>query len=268
MVPSSFIENILEKHKSSEKFPPTSMVSKFTTQLLLVLFPEQCKNRWQEYGELEAKFSSLCKDFTGILDAFADRLDEDTDVISQKFWDEIPEVYRLLLTDVKAIMDGDPAANSEYEVIRAYPGFYAIFFYRIAHTLYKLNIPVVPRIITEYAHSKTGIDIHPGAKIGEHFFIDHGTGIVIGETVVIGDFVKMYQGVTLGALSVAKDMANTKRHPTVEDNVVIYAGATILGGETVVGKDSVIGGNVWLTRSIPDGTTIYHQAQTKIRNEQ
>ncbi len=268
MVPSSFIENILQKHKSSDRFPPTSMVSNFTTQLLLVLFPEQCKNRWQEYDELEGKFATLCKDLTAILETFSDRLALDVDDVAQKFWDQIPEVYRLLLTDVKAIMDGDPAATSEYEVIRAYPGFYAIFFYRIAHTLYQLEIPVVPRIITEYAHSKTGIDIHPGATIGENFFIDHGTGIVIGETVIIGDRVKMYQGVTLGALSVAKDMANTKRHPTVEDDVVIYSGATILGGETVVGKGSIIGGNVWLTKSIPAETTIYHQAQTKIRNEQ
>lgn len=268
MVPSSFIENILQKHKSSEKFPPTSMVSNFTTQLLLVLFPEQCKNRWQEYSELEGKFSALCKDLSAILDTFSDRLDIDVDETAQKFWDEVPEIYRLLLTDVKAIMDGDPAATSEYEVIRAYPGFYAIFFYRVAHTLYKLKIPVVPRVITEYAHSKTGIDIHPGATIGEYFFIDHGTGIVIGETVVIGDRVKMYQGVTLGALSVAKNMANTKRHPTVESGVVIYSGATILGGETIVGKGSIIGGNVWLTKSIPENTTIYHQAQSKIRNEE
>ncbi len=268
MVPSSFIKNILAKHKNSDKYPPTSLVSKFVTQRLLVLFPEQSKNRWQEYDELEAKFSSLYLDFKGLIDTFNNRLDEDEATISQKFWNEIPEVYRLLLTDIKAIMDGDPAANSEYEVIRAYPGFYAIFFYRIAHTLYNLNIPVIPRIITEYAHSKTGIDIHPGEKIGEYFFIDHGTGIVIGETVVIGDFVKMYQGVTLGALSVSKNMANTKRHPTVQDNVVIYSGATILGGETIVGKDSIIGGNVWLTKSIAEGTTIYHKAQFKIRNEQ
>ncbi len=267
MVSSSFIKKILEKHKTSEKFPSTSSISKFTTQLMLVLFPEQCKNRWQKYEELELKFESLCESLLEILEALEKQLPQSAKDTATIFWGKLPVVYTLLLTDIEAISNGDPAVKSEYEVIRAYPGFYAIFFYRIAHELYLLDVPIVPRVMTEYAHSKTGIDIHPGASIGEHFFIDHGTGIVIGETVIIGKHVKMYQGVTLGALSVAKSMVGTKRHPTVEDNVVIYSGATILGGETVVGSDSIVGGNVWLTRSVPANTTIYHQASTKIRNE-
>jgi serine O-acetyltransferase len=156
---------------------------------------------------------------------------------------------------------GDPAARSRSEVIRTYPGFYAISAYRVAHKLVELGVPGIPRIITEHAHSRTGIDIHPEARIGNHFCIDHGTGVVIGETTVIGNHVKIYQGVTLGALSVNKEDAQRKRHPTLEDNVVVYAGATILGGETVIGQGSIIGGNVWLTRSVPAGSKIYYQAK-------
>ena len=149
-------------------------------------------------------------------------------------------------------------------MVRTYPGFYAISFYRLAHCLVKLDVPLLPRILTEHAHSKTGIDIHPGAEIDEYFHIDHGTGIVIGETSQIGKHVKLYQGVTLGALSVAKSMADTKRHPTVEDNVVIYSGATILGGYTVIGHDSVIGGNVWITASVEPHSTVYHTPMIKV----
>ena len=170
-------------------------------------------------------------------------------------------IYEKLGQDIDAMYEGDPAAKSRDEVIRTYPGFYAIAAYRIAHELHSLGVLGIPRIITEHAHSKTGIDIHPGAKIGDHFCIDHGTGVVIGETSVIGDHVKIYQGVTLGALSVNKEDASKKRHPTLEDNVVVYAGATILGGETVIGKGSVIGGNVWLTSSIPPNSKIYYQAK-------
>jgi serine O-acetyltransferase len=176
----------------------------------------------------------------------------------------IPGIYQLLLTDVEAMVNGDPAATMDYEVIRTYPGFYALAFYRLAHGLHAEKVPLIPRILTEYAHSKTGIDIHPGAQIGQYFFMDHGTGIVIGETCIIGEHVKIYQGVTLGALSVDKSMASTKRHPSIEDGVVIYSGATILGGETVVGANSVIGGNVWLTRSVAPNTKIYHQENQKI----
>jgi serine O-acetyltransferase len=170
-------------------------------------------------------------------------------------------LYEKINQDVTATFEGDPAAKSRSEVIRTYPGFYAIAAYRVANELHKLGVQGVPRMITEHAHSKTGIDIHPAAKIGLHFCIDHGTGIVIGETAVIGNHVKIYQGVTLGALSVSKEDAERKRHPTLEDNVVVYAGATILGGETVIGHDSVVGGNVWLTRSVPPYSKIYYQAK-------
>ena len=194
-----------------------------------------------------------------------EHLSQPANEIADAFMGKIPKIYELLNTDIQAIIDGDPAANSEYEVIRTYPGFNAIAFYRLAHVLYGLKVPLLPRMITEFAHSQTGIDIHPGAEIGHHFFIDHGTGIVIGETAHLGNYVKLYQGVTLGALSVSKDLASKKRHPTIEDNVVIYSGATILGGETVIGKNSVVGGNVWLTHSLPADTKIYHQEQVKIR---
>jgi serine O-acetyltransferase len=168
---------------------------------------------------------------------------------------------RQLAEDVQAGYDGDPAAKSTDEVIFAYPAIYAISVYRIAHELSNNGIPLLPRIMTEFAHSKTGIDIHPGARIGRGFFIDHGTGVVIGETTIIGDNVKVYQGVTIGAMSFAKDeegqmVRGRKRHPTIEDNVVIYSGATILGGETIIGEGSIIGGNVWLTHSVPPGTRV------------
>lgn len=173
----------------------------------------------------------------------------------------IPELRRQLSEDVQAAYDGDPAAKSADEVIVAYPAIYTISVYRVAHELNRIGVPLLPRMMTEYAHSKTGIDIHPGARIGRGFFIDHGTGVVIGETTMIGDGVKLYQGVTIGALSFAKDeegqvVRGKKRHPTIEDNVVIYAGATILGGETVIGEGSVVGGNVWLTRSVPPHTRV------------
>ncbi len=170
--------------------------------------------------------------------------------------EEIPEIRRKIGLDVQAAYDGDPAAKSTKEVIVSYPGLEAIVVYRIANFLVKAGVPVIPRIMSEYAHGKTGIDINPGAEIGESFFIDHGTGVVIGETCVIGNNVKIYQGVTLGALSVKKELMNKKRHPTIEDDVTIYANATILGGNTVIGKGCVIGGNTWVTSSVPEGTTL------------
>ena len=176
------------------------------------------------------------------------------------FFKRVPELYQKLLQDVEATFAGDPAAVSKEEVVRAYPGFYAIAAYRVAHMLLELKVTNIPRLITEYAHSKTGIDIHPSARIGSHFCIDHGTGVVIGETTEIGDHVKIYQGVTLGALSVRKADARQKRHPTIEDHSVIYAGATILGGKTTVGHHSVIGGNVWLTKSVPPNSRVYYRA--------
>jgi len=158
--------------------------------------------------------------------------------------------------DAQAALDGDPAAANLEEVILTYPGFEAILTHRLAHELYLARVPYLPRALSEHAHSHTGIDIHPGARVGASFFIDHGTGVVIGETTVIGDRVKVYQGVTLGALSVKRTLSGVKRHPTIEDDVVIYSGATVLGGDTVVGRGSMIGGNVWLTRSVPPGSSI------------
>jgi serine O-acetyltransferase len=175
--------------------------------------------------------------------------------------ENIPTLRKMLSKDVKSAYDGDPAAKSFNEIIFSYPGLYAITVHRIAHLLYKKDIPLIPRIMSEYSHSLTGIDIHPGAQIGENFFIDHGTGVVIGETCVIGNNVKIYQGVTLGALSFPKDekgnlIKGLQRHPTIEDNVTIYSGATILGGKTVIGKNSVIGGNVWIVSSIPPNSKV------------
>ncbi len=178
--------------------------------------------------------------------------------IAIEFLKRIPKIREYIETDVSAAFDGDPAAYNKEEIVVTYPGFYAIMVNRIAHELHLLGVPLIPRIMTEHAHSLTGIDIHPGATIGKYFFIDHGTGIVIGETTVIGDNVKIYQGVTLGALSTrgGQKLKNVKRHPTIEDNVTIYSGATILGGETVIGKDVVIGGNTFITSSVLEGTKV------------
>ena len=170
--------------------------------------------------------------------------------------EELPEIKRKITLDVEAGYKGDPAAKSIEEVILSYPAIQAILVYRIAHFLHQNGVPVIPRIMTEHVHGKTGIDINPGAEIGESFFIDHGTGVVIGESTIIGNNVKLYQGVTLGALSVKKELMNKKRHPTIEDNVTIYANATILGGETVIGHDSIIGGNTWVTKSVPPKTVL------------
>ena len=187
------------------------------------------------------------------------------------FFEEIPHVRALVQTDVQAAYDGDPAASGKDEVIFCYPGLFAITVYRLAHVLYRLGVPMIPRIMTEHAHSITGIDIHPGAAIGDYFFIDHGTGIVIGETTVIGSHVKIYQGVTLGGLTTrgGQSLRGKKRHPTIEDNVTIYAGASVLGGETVIGRDCVIGSNAFITRSVPACTTVsmkMQELQYKERN--
>lgn len=184
--------------------------------------------------------------------------DKSSGEILERFISELPQIHKLLIKDVEATLSGDPAASSCEEIIFCYPGFYAIFVYRVAHLLYLEGVPFIPRIMTEHAHSMTGIDINPGATIGEYFFIDHGTGIVIGETTIIGNHVKIYQGVTLGALSPRKgqSLSGVKRHPTVCDDVTIYSGASILGGETVIGKGAVIGGNAFITESIDDGSRV------------
>jgi len=267
MLPNEFLENLYRKHENQELFPANSSVTALITKVLLLLYPEQSKQHFTSKEDLTNEITTLQKELTDLLSAMQNHLPVDAIILSEKFFEAIPNIYHKLNTDIEALLKGDPAAKSEFEDIRTYPGFYAIAFYRLAHELHKLEIPILPRILTEHAHSKTGIDIHPGATIDTHFYIDHGTGIVIGETAHIGKHVKLYQGITLGALSVSKDMSSTKRHPTIEDRVVIYSGATILGGNTVIGHDSIIGGNVWLTASVLPNTKVYHQPQVKIIEE-
>lgn len=192
---------------------------------------------------------------------------KDAEVIALDLLEMIPELRHRAMGDVEAAFQGDPAARSRDEIILSYPGLEAIACHRIAHELYLRKVPLIPRMMSEHVHKNTGIDIHPGARIGEGFFIDHATGVVIGETAVIGKNVKLYQGVTIGALSVAKNLADNKRHPTLEDDVTIYAGATILGGKTVIGKESVIGGNVWITSSVPPYSVVYNRpADYRVKN--
>jgi serine O-acetyltransferase len=262
-----FFNHIFKKQQDADAVPSNKEISRWALDLFGLLYPEQSKRTLSSVDELKQEFHRLEKELCHMMEATKACVHCDNSKLAKDFFAQIPELFRLLNTDIKAIFDGDPAATSEFEVIRAYPGFYAISFYRLAHALYCLGIPLLPRIFTEYAHSKTGIDIHPAAQIGEYFHIDHGTGIVIGETCKIGKHVKMYQGVTLGALSVHKSMANTKRHPSIEDRVVVYSGATILGGETVIGHDSIIGGNVWLTKSIPPGSSVYNTSEVVISKE-
>ncbi len=185
--------------------------------------------------------------------------------IWNEYLDMLPGILKKLNLDAKAIAENDPASNSVEEVYLSYPGFFAIAIYRLSHEFYKFGLPLVPRLMTEYAHSLTGTDINPGATIGDSFFIDHATGVVIGETAVIESNVKIYQGVTLGALTVERNLRNMKRHPTIKENVTIYANATILGGETIIGANSIIGGNVWLTKSVPNNSMVSHTPQITIK---
>jgi serine O-acetyltransferase len=191
--------------------------------------------------------------------------EEEAIVIVEKFLKELPEIQRRLTKDANCYLANDPAAKSLEEVILTYPGFFALSVHRIAHKLHELGVPLIPRLFSEYAHSKVGIDIHPGAKIGKNLFLDHATGIVIGETSVVGNDVKIYQGVTLGALYLEKKLSSVKRHPTVEDNVVIYAGATILGGDTVIGRHSTIGGGAWVTKSVIPYSLVYNKIDVKVK---
>ena len=186
--------------------------------------------------------------------------------IWQSYCSKLPAILRKLNLDARAIAESDPAANSIEEVYLSYPGFYAIAIYRLSHELYIFDLPLVPRLMTEYAHKLTGVDINPGANIGDSFFIDHATGVVIGETAIIRDHVKIYQGVTLGALSVSRDMRSIKRHPTIEKNVTIYANATILGGDTIIGANSIIGGNTWVTASVPENSIVSNAASVRIKS--
>jgi serine O-acetyltransferase len=263
-----FYQQIFDKQQNIEAVPSNKEITKWALQVIRLLYPEQSKQIFTAFSAVKEEFAKLEKQLWVIMNATKACQNCNNEEIAKAFFEDVPNLYELLNTDIQAIFNGDPAARSEFEVIRTYPGFFAISFYRLAHSLYKHEVPLLPRILTEYAHSKTGIDIHPAAEIGEYFYIDHGTGIVIGESCIIGKHVKLYQGVTLGALSVSKSMAYTKRHPTVEDNVVIYSGATILGGETVIGRNTIIGGNVWLTKSVLPDSTVYHTPAITVFNKQ
>lgn len=255
---------LYERHsRRPSRLPDKQMCADFIESVFAFLFdgtPQSGRDGLQqEYGKLSGTLSALLFD---VLYQEAEA-EEHT-----RLWQEaLPEIYSRLLQDAEAIVAFDPAARSVEEVLMAYPGFFATAVYRLSHQLQRQGVPVLPRLFSEYAHSKTGIDIHPGAVIGKAFFVDHGTGIVIGESTRIGDRVKIYQGVTIGALNVAKELASTKRHPTIEDDVIIYSGATILGGATVVGHDSVIGGNVWLTQSVAPYAVVYQKSEIVIRDK-
>ncbi len=243
----------------------SKLIFNWIDDLFFILFPEkkldiyQIEDLWQQNKtDFELIIAEICNH----------KSENEISEISDKLYDKIPKIYKSLQKDAQAILDTDPAADCISEIINSYPGFLAIAFYRISNAISNLGINMLPRIISEYAHSKTGIDIHPNAKIDVPFVIDHGTGIVIGETCIIGKNVSIYQGVTLGALQVEKSMEEKKRHPTVEDNVVIYANATILGGSTIIGNNSVIGGNTFITKSVNPFTVVMQANKNNIINQQ
>ena len=242
----------------------SKIIFRWIDDLFFILFPEKklevskIKDLWhQNKNDFELLVSKICKD----------KSEDEISRISFTLYNEIPSIYNSLQKDANAILNTDPAADCISEIINSYPGFLAIAFYRISNAISNLKINMLPRIISEYAHSKTGIDIHPNAKIDVPFVIDHGTGIVIGETSIIGKNVSIYQGVTLGALQVDKSMEEKKRHPTVEDNVVIYANATILGGSTIIGNNSVIGGNTFITKSVNPFSMVMQANKNNIINQ-
>ena len=262
-LPPAFVARLAQEHLAcAVPVGIGAQADKFAHDTLGVLFAHHAVSRWRDEASLAAAIDRLRVQLAGLLAVVTPRFgavaDAEGDV--DLFMAQLPAIHEALDRDADAHHQGDPASTSRDEVILAYPGFRAVALYRIAHALHELGVPLVPRLIGERAHRETGIDIHPGASIGVAFSIDHGTGVVVGETAVIGDRVKLYQGVTLGAASVRKELANTKRHPTVGDDVVIYANATILGGDTVIGAGSIIGGNVWLTRSVPPGSVVSHEA--------
>lgn len=259
------IKKLHESHKAFVELPEIDFSYQFIDQVLGFLFPEHSRKRYKSVHELDNVYDSLKGNLFELLMISFDNDEVTAEKVMHSFWNQLPTIYESIKKDAQAIYVGDPAAYSQSEVILTYPGFYAIAVHRLAHVFYQFKVPYLPRILAEYAHRKTGIDIHPGASIGENFCIDHGTGIVIGETSVIGNNVKLYQGVTLGALSVDKNLAQTKRHPTLEDDVVIYSNATILGGGTIIGKGSIVGGNVWLIESIPPHSRVYHKEEVVIK---
>ncbi len=248
------------------KHPDKDIIIDMIDKLRRIIFPGYFTEKTYRIYNAKHNLSMLIEDVMFNLNRQVGLVIQDkqrAEELCLSFFQRIPQVRALVQTDLQAAYDGDPAASGKDEVIFSYPGLFAITVYRLAHVLYELGVPMIPRIMTEHAHSVTGIDIHPGATIGKYFFIDHGTGIVIGETTVIGDRVKIYQGVTLGALSTrgGQNLRGKRRHPTIEDNVTIYAGASILGGDTVIGRDSVIGSNAFITESIGSGTRVTTKCQ-------
>jgi serine O-acetyltransferase len=248
-----------------KNLPDRKNVLSFTDDLFQYLFPV-VENETDYLLQHELKAASLQMALNTLITTCINSGELSANQITNTFFEQLPHLSANLIKDAQFILDYDPAATSIEEIILSYPGFYAIAIYRLAHLLYNQNIQILPRMMSEIAHSKTGIDINAGALIGCPFFIDHGTGIVVGETTIIGNYVKLYQGVTLGALAVRKEDAEIKRHPTIENNVVIYAGCTILGGETIVGHDCIIGGNTWITASVPSFSVVYHNAQTVVKD--
>jgi serine O-acetyltransferase len=260
----------LIRRRNAHCFPLNvqSAARKVANSVLAVLFPHFSETLRCDEAEVAAEVSSIQAQLEGLMASLAGHFPTPPPETSLEFLHRLPHVYEALLLDARAIHFGDPAAVSVDEVILTYPGFFAIAVHRVAHELAALNYPLLPRLLSEHAHERTGIDIHPKATIGRSFFVDHGTGIVIGETAEIGNGVKLYQGVTLGALSVEKRMASVKRHPTLEDHVVVYANATILGGETVIGHDSVIGGNAWITESVAPFSMVGRNAEVRRRRSE
>ncbi len=258
MSEEEFIKKLYHNHKACQHNLSPEFICRMVNRLLQLLFPDLSDKCYTNFRDFEQEYRLFRLELFKALGTLSTEVGIQSEVLEKQFLEKLPNLRESLEEDAVAILAGDPAATSKAEVIRTYPGFYALAVFRIAHIFYKMKLPLLPRILTEYAHQRTGIDIHPGAAIGARFCVDHGTGIVIGETVKIGNDVKIYQGVTLGALSVRKSMAQMKRHPTIEDNVIIYAGATILGGETVIGHDSIIGGNVWIVKSVLPYSRIYY----------
>lgn len=260
MSTSFFVQGLLQRNDTLAALPPKQQVEACVERLFALLFTPHTEH-WARGHDMANEYGAVQQQFCALLDACGagERL-------QHAFFNRLPELYNSSLCDAQAFLQYDPAARLLEEVLATSPGFYAIALHRIAHALWDSGVPVLPRIIAAYAHRQTGIDIHPAACIGKAFVIDHGTGVVVGETARIGDNVVLYQGVTLGALSVAKADAEKKRHPTVENDVIIYAGATILGGDTVIGRNSIIGGNVWITHSVPPCSVVYHKSTIQIRD--
>ena len=257
-----FVEMLMQINKScSSKVPTILETHAYIDDLVHLLFPIK-DNCQLEPAEIEVSFAKMRLRLKELLIPVANDLEFSPDKVADAVFDAIPDVYEKLVEDAQYFLESDPAANSLEEIVVCYPGFYALITHRLANLLFRQKVPLLPRIVSEYTHSKAGIDIHPGARIGRRCYIDHGTGIVIGETTVVGDDVKIYQGVTLGATFVAKRLKGSKRHPTIEDRVIIYAGATILGGDTVIGHDTTVGGNVWITESVPPNSVVYKPQPT------